>query len=144
MKVLVLLRSERWGGVDPVTLVVTALAAGGALGLKDTASAAVQDAYGSLKVLVTRRLAGQRDGELVLARHEEAPRAWEGPLVAELTAAGAADDADLITAAQALMALIDETGSRAGKYRVQAQGSQGVQIGDHNTQHNIFGARPGC
>ena len=80
----------------------------------------------------------------MLARHEEAPRAWEGPLVAELTAAGAADDADLITAAQALMALVDETGSRAGKYRVQVQGSQGVQIGDHNTQHNIFGVPPGC
>ena len=130
--------------MDPVTLVVTALAAGAALGLKDTASAAIGDAYGSLKALVTKRLADQRDGELVLARHEEAPQAWEGPLIAELTAAGAAGDADLVAAAQALMALVDEIGSRAGKYRVQVQGSQGVQVGDQNTQHNIFGAPPGC
>jgi hypothetical protein len=129
--------------MDPVTLIVTALAAGAALGLKDTASAAVKDAYGSLKALVARRLAGRHDGELVLARHEEAPQAWEGPLVAELTAAGAADDAGLVTAAQTLMSLVDETGSRAGKYTVQVQGAQGVQIGDHNTQHNIFGAPPG-
>ena len=102
------------------------------------------DAYGSLKALVTRRLAGRRDGELVLARHEEAPEAWEGPLVAELTAAGAADDASLIAAAQALLALVDEAGSRAGKYAVQVQGSLGVQVGDHNTQRNAFGAQPGC
>lgn len=127
-------------GMDPVTLIVTALAAGAALGLKDTASAAVKDAYGSLKALVTRRLAARRDGELVLARHEEAPQAWKGPLVAELTTVGAANDAGLVAAAQALMSLVDETGSRAGKYAVQVQGSQGVQVGDHNTQRNIFGA----
>lgn len=129
--------------MDPVTLIVTALAAGAALGLKDTASAAVKDAYGSLKALVTRRLAGRRDGELVLARHEEAPQAWEGPLIAELTATGAANDAGLVAAAQALMSLVDEAGSRAGKYVVQVQGSQGVQIGDHNSQHNTFGIPPG-
>lgn len=40
--------------MDPVSLVVTALAAGAAIGLKDTASAAVTDAYENLKVLVKR------------------------------------------------------------------------------------------
>lgn len=128
--------------MDPVTLVVTALATGATLGLKDTASAAVKDAYGSLKALVARRLAGRRDGDLVLARHQEAPQTWEGPLTTELTAAGAADDQGLVAAAQALMNLIDESGSRAGKYAVRIEGSQGVQIGDHNTQHNTFGAPP--
>ncbi len=78
-----------------------------------------------------------------MARHEEAPQTWEGPLMAELTEAGAAGDEGLVTAAQALMSLIDETGSRAGKYMVQVQGAQGVQIGDHNTQRNTFGAPPG-
>jgi hypothetical protein len=75
-------------GMDPVTLIVTARATGAALGLKDTASGAIKDAYGGLKALVTRQLAGRSDGALVLARHEEAPQAWEGPLVAELTIAG--------------------------------------------------------
>jgi hypothetical protein len=129
--------------MDPVTLIVTALAAGSALGLKDTASAAVMDAYGSLKKLVARRLAGRRDGEFVLARHEEAPQVWEAPLTAELTAAGVAADPGLVAAAQALMGLVDEAGSRAGKYAVQVIGSQGVQLGDHNTQHNTFGVPPG-
>jgi RIP homotypic interaction motif len=124
--------------MDPVTLIVTALAAGAALGLKDSASAAVKDAYSSLKTLVKKRLAGRQDGELVLARHENAPETWEGPLAAELMAAGAENDASLVAAAQALMNLIDEPGSRAGKYTVYVRGSQGVQIGDYNTQHNTF------
>jgi hypothetical protein len=129
--------------MDPVTLIVTALAAGAALGLKDTASAAVMDAYRSLKRLVATRLAGRRDGELLLARNEEAPKVWEAPLAAELKAAGAAADPDLVAAAQVLMRLVDEAGSRAGKYSVQVIGSQGAQVGDHNTQHNTFGAPPG-
>jgi hypothetical protein len=126
--------------MDPVTLIATALAAGAALGLKDTASAAVQDAYGSLKALAASRLARRREGELVLAEFEEAPHAWEELLAAELTAAAAADDANLVAAAQALMSLVDRAGSRAGKYAVQVRDSQGVQVGDRNTQHNIFGA----
>jgi hypothetical protein len=125
--------------MDPVTLIVAALTAGAATGLQDTVSDAVKDAYRSLKALVSKRLAGRRDGELVLARYQEAPHTWAAPLTAELTEAGAAGDASLVAAAQALMKLIDESGSRAGKYAVQIQGSQGVQVGDHNTQTNTFG-----
>jgi hypothetical protein len=128
--------------MDPVTLIVTALAAGAGMGLKDAASSAVKDAYDSLKVLVRKRLAGRRDGELVLARHEEAPETWEKPLADELRTAGVADDRSLVAAAQALMSLVDEAGSRAGKYTVHAQGSQGVQVGDHGAQLNIFGGSP--
>jgi len=124
--------------MDPVTLIVTALAAGTALGLRDTASAAVKDAYAGLKSMVSRRLGGRRDGDLVLARYAESPETWEGPLAAELTAARAGNDRDLIAAAQALMRLADEAGYKSGKYDVDARGSQGVQVGDHNTQHNVF------
>jgi len=129
--------------MDPVTLILTALAAGAALGVKDTASAAVKDAYQGLKALVAKRFAGRRHGELVLARYAETPDTWKGPLAAELTAADAGADADLVAAAQALMRLTDAAGSRAGKYNVQMHGGQGVQVGDHNTQTNTFGAPPG-
>ena len=63
--------------MDPVTLILTALATGAGLGLKDTATSAVQDAYGSLKALARKRFAGRRDGQLVLARHEEDPAPWQ-------------------------------------------------------------------
>lgn len=124
--------------MDPVSLIVTALAAGAASALQDGASAAVKDAYARLKAVVTRRFADRPKGELVLTEHEAAPQTWEKPLAAELSAAGAEGDADLIAAAQELMALLDTVGSRSGKYLVNVSGSQGVQIGDHNIQHNTF------
>jgi hypothetical protein len=127
--------------MDPVTLIVTALAAGAASALQDGASAAVKDAYARLKALLTRRFAGRPSAELVLAEHQAAPQTWEKPLAAELSAAGAEGDADLVAAAQALMSLVDEAGSGAGKYVVTVRDSQGVQVGDHSTQTNIF--RPG-
>jgi secreted protein with Ig-like and vWFA domain len=62
-------------------------------------------------------------------------------LAAELSAAGADSDAELIAAAQALMELADQAGYQSGKYHVDARGSQGVQVGDHNAQHTVFGYR---
>ena len=129
--------------MDPVTLIVTALATGAASALQDGTAAAVKDAYARLKALVTRRFAGRAKAELVLAEHQAAPETWEKPLAAELAAAGAEGDADLVAAAQALMSLVDEAGSRAGKYVVTVRDSQGVQVGDHNMQTNIFRPGPG-
>jgi hypothetical protein len=129
--------------MDPITLIVTALAAGAAIGMRDTASSAVKDAYTGLKALVRKRLGGRPDGELVLDRHEQAPETWRAPLIAELDQAGAGNDSALVTAAEALMRLVDEAGARAGKYTVDVRGATGVQIGDRNTQHNVFGAPPG-
>lgn len=125
--------------MDPVTLIVTALASGAGSGLKDAASSAVTDAYNGLKALTGRALAGRKKGELVLAEHEQAPEVWEKPLAEELRAAGAADDADLVAAAELLMSLLDAAGTAAGKYRVVVQNSRGVQVGDYNTQNLNFG-----
>ena len=129
--------------VDPITLIVTALAAGAALGVKDTASAMVTDAYAGLKALVKKRLGGGPGAELVLARHEQAPETWQAPLMAELAGARADGDRDLIAAAQALLDLVGEADGRAGKYTVDVRGAQGVQIGDHNRQDNVFDAPAG-
>ena len=129
--------------MDQVTLIVTALAAGAASALQDGTSSVIKDAYARLKALVKKRFADRPDGELVLAKHEAAPRIWEAPLAAELSTAGAEGDADLVAAAQALMNLVDEAGPRSGKYAVTVRDSQGVQVGDRNTQHNIFGSPSG-
>jgi len=60
--------------MDPITLIVTALAAGAALGVQGAASAMVKDAYAGLKALVKKRLGDRPGAELVLAKHERAPR----------------------------------------------------------------------
>ncbi|MBV9380212.1 MAG: hypothetical protein JOY82_16770 [Streptosporangiaceae bacterium] len=124
--------------MDPITLIVTALAAGAALGVTDTASSAVKDAYAGLKALVRKRLDGRPEAELVLAKHEQAPETWRAPLMAELDRAGADHDSGLVAAAEAFLHLIDAAGARAGKYTVDVRGAQAVQIGDKNMQHNSF------
>ena len=76
--------------------------------------------------LRVRQAAGWRpDGELVLARHEAAPQTWQAPLTAELSEAGAGDDAGLTAAAQALMEPPRCGGAQAGKYAVVVSGLAG-------------------
>ena len=125
--------------MDPVSLIVTALAAGAAAAVKDGAADAVKGAYGQLKTLVSRRFMGSPKAELVLAEYETDPATWQAPLAAELTAASIGADPALVAAAQALMSLLDAAGTQSGKYTVTIEGSQGVQVGDHNTQTNTFG-----
>jgi hypothetical protein len=128
--------------MDPITLIVTALAAGAASGTADAAASAMKDAYVRLRALVAKRLGGRPDAELVLAKHEQAPEMWQAPLMAELAEAAADRDLDLIQAAGALMRLVDEART-PGKYTVDTRGAQGVQIGDRTRQDNVFNAPPG-
>jgi hypothetical protein len=129
--------------MDPITLIVTALATGAVSGITESASSAVKEAYASLKALVRKRLAGRPDAELVLARHEQAPETWQAPLAAVLGDAGADRDANLVAAAQALLRLADAAGAGAGKYAVDVRGAQGVQVGDQGRQDNVFNVPPG-
>ena len=125
--------------MDPVTLIVTALAAGTASALQDGTSTAVKDRYVRLRVAVRRRLAGRPEGELALARHKDALQTWQAPLTAELSEAGAGDDGDLTAAAHALIELLGTAGGQAGKCPIVVSSAQCVQVGDHNTQTNTFG-----
>lgn len=128
--------------MDPIALILAALAAGASAGaieaLKDDVKDAVKTAYTKLRGLVKRRIAGRPDGELALERYETAPLTWESVLTGELIKAGAASDADLIAAAKALMELIDQASAQTGKYDVTIKDSKGVQIGDGNIQVNRF------
>ena len=128
--------------MDPISLIVAALAAGAAAGVSDTASTAVKDAYTGLRELVRRRLAGRAAAEVALAEHESAPEIWRAPLAAELDGAGAGTDEAMVAAAQRVMAIVDEAGTRSGKYVVDLRGAQGVQVGDGNFQVNSFTTPP--
>jgi hypothetical protein len=144
----VLLRETIAGGederMDPVTLIVTALAAGSSEGaleaLKDDVKDAIKAAYATLRGLVRNRVRDQPGAELVLARYEDEPGIWETPLAKMLHDTGAAVDANLLAVSRALLELVDAVGTAEGKYDVTISGSQGVQVGDQNVQVNRFGA----
>ena len=128
-----------WWRVDAVSLIVAALATGAAA-VQDETPEAVREAYARLLDAARERLTGRPDGELVLTRHAAAPETWRAPLEAELLAAGTGADAGLVDAARTLLELADAAGSRAGTHQVNVTGSQGVQVGDHNTQSNASGS----
>jgi hypothetical protein len=128
--------------MEPVSLIVGALAAGAGSGLTEATSSAVQEAYHGLRDRLRRRFAGKQSAELVLAEYEQDPQTWEQPLREAVAGTGAAQDAAVVEAAQRLLGLLDAAGSAAGKYQVDASHAQGVQVGDDNVQHNVFG-RPG-
>jgi hypothetical protein len=125
--------------MDPVTLIVTALAAGAAAALQDETKSAVKAAYARVRELAKKRFTHPDNGEYLMEKHAEDPETWGKPLAKELEQAGAARDPDLVTAARELMRLLDARGSREGKYVVSVRDSRGVQIGDGNTQTNYFG-----
>jgi hypothetical protein len=128
--------------MEPITLILGALAAGALAGVKDGATGAVKDAYAGLKRLVAARFAGKPTAEVVLAEHATDPDTWQAPLARALTETGTDADPAVIEAARQLMELLDEKGARAGKYTVDLRGAQGVQVGDRNRQDNVFNAPP--
>lgn len=128
--------------MDPVTLLVTALATGAAAGVGESATTAVKDSYAKLKALVAARFGDEPSREVALAEHERQPEVWRAPLAQAVADSGAATDPAVVEAAQRLLALLDQAGTRSGKYTVDLRGAQGVQVGDHGTQTNTFNAPP--
>jgi hypothetical protein len=128
--------------MDPVALVLNALSSGAAQGVAESATDAVVAAYGRLKRLIADKLAGSKAAEVALAEHANDPETWRAPLAKALADSGASADRSVIAAAQLLMALLDEAGTKKGKYQVDLRGAQGVQVGDGGHQFNAFTVTP--
>jgi len=122
--------AEGSDSVTNVELIMTALSAGAAAGLTDTASTAVKDSYAGLKRLLHPWVRGD-------ARQALEDDAVEGEVLeSELAASGADADAEVLAAAHRLLEAADP--AAASTYRVAISEAKGVQIGDHNTQTNTF------
>jgi hypothetical protein len=121
--------------VEAVDVVVSALTAGAAVGMKEAATAAMKDAYAGLVEAIRRRLGHRRAEELVALVQEHAadPAARREELVAALTAADAATNDKVVAAARRVLAEVDPVGIQGGKYTVDAREAKGVQVGDDNT-----------
>jgi hypothetical protein len=115
---------------DTVTVVVSALSAGAAAGLKDTATNAVKDAYAGLKRLVTDRYLVDVS-PLESKPHSEAKRA---SLAEDLQEAGADADVEVLEAAQRVIAVVaahaPDTGPAIGIDLERLEAAASVRIRD--------------
>ena len=86
--------------MDPVSLIVLAVAAGAAAGLKDSAADAVKEAYGALK----RRIFERHRVDVGAVERKPDSEAKRASLKEDLSDAGAGDDLELRAAARLLIA----------------------------------------
>ena len=91
--------------MDPITLIVSALAAGAAAGATETVKQAIGDAYTSLKVLIKRKLGGRGevDGAIEMVERDPKSTARQSVLAEELTKVGAPIDDEIVAAAKMLL-----------------------------------------
>lgn len=94
-----------------------ALLAGAAqLAVAETAKAVVKDAYEGLKAKVKQWFVERKrpEGEMALAMIEQKPDIWQGPLAEAVKDSGAADNKELLQAAQALLKMLEEVKPQTG------------------------------
>jgi hypothetical protein len=84
--------------MDPVSMVVAALAAGVVAGVKDAAAAAVKDAYNALKGVLSRRYPSVSTSGV---ENKPESKTQQSALEESLTDAAADTDSELFSAAQA-------------------------------------------
>jgi hypothetical protein len=107
--------SPRYGNildVDPVTIVVAAIALGAQEGVRDTAKQVVKDAYAGLKRLISERYKGVDPTSVETKPTSEAKRA---SLEEDLKDAGADSDVDLLAAAKAVIEAVRAENPQAGE-----------------------------
>src|SRR5690348_15139870 len=105
---------------DPnIQLIMRALSTVG----KDTVSEAVKDAYHGLRDLIKRRFEGKPKADMILHEYEQKPDVWAAPLEAELIEVEAAQDPEIVKAAQRIMFLANP--------QIAANGGFNIQFGDN-------------
>jgi len=97
--------------VDPLTIVVAAIALGAQEGVRETVAAAVKDTYAGLKRLITDRYKGVDPTAVENKPSSDAKRA---SLQEDLKDAGAEQDADLLAAAKAVIEAVRADNPEAG------------------------------
>lgn len=128
--------------MEPISIIITALAAGASAGAKDTTAKVVQDTYHVLKNLIKDKFVaqGKPDDSTILEQHEKKldSKAFKELLKEELINIGVDKDEIILKTAQEILKE-EKPQESAGKYNTVFQGEvKGIQVGDKNTQTNTF------
>jgi hypothetical protein len=111
--------------MDPLTSLVTALAAGAAAALQSTVEQGVKDGYAALKGLIQRKYA-QVDVNQIEANPTSKNR--QGVVEEELAAAGADKDAEVLRQAQVLLEAIQRQAPQAAAIGVDLKDIEGEAL----------------
>lgn len=107
--------------MDPISLILAALAAGGAALARGSLGEAGKDIYKGIKARIRQKLEGKIQGQIALIEYEKDPETWEKPLKKTLAQIRVDRDEELLKMARQLLA-------QANSYR----GRQDVHIENSN------------
>jgi hypothetical protein len=98
--------------MDPLTLIIGALAAGAAASAKDTAAQAIKDAYAGFKRSLIARFGARPELQSAIEQVEKRPESEARQMVLneELEAAGVREYGDLLRDAEALLKMLEAQG----------------------------------
>lgn len=99
--------------MEPVTLLVTALALGAKAALTETASAAVKDTYNGLKALIIRKFGNKPSIESLEQKPES--KAKQAAAEEDLVDAGAVTDAEVMAKAQEVVSTVERDDPATGR-----------------------------
>ena len=115
--------------MEPVSLLLAALAAGATAAARDTAGAVVKDAYAGLKALLKRKLAAKPMAAAAVDAHASDAATSELVLRAALAEPALTGDVALLDAARQLLAQADPSGEVAARYSIHIEGNVTGMVG---------------
>jgi len=98
--------------MDPVSLIVVALATGAAAALKSTAETAIKDAYSAFKTLIQRKYS---QVNVALVESEPASKTRQDVVREDLQKSDAPQDLELLRRAQALLDTVQQKAPEAAR-----------------------------
>jgi hypothetical protein len=132
--------------MDPITTaIVAALSAGAATGVTDVTKKAVVDGYDGIKWLVKKKFGNNSDAAEAIEKLQAKPDSLgrRQTLAEELKTVNAAEEPELLSAAQSLTKLIRALPQ--GEQHIQAACGTGIAQADRGgvASVNMFGSRAG-
>ena len=112
--------------MDPISIIVTALAAGAAAGLKPTAEKVIQDAYAAIKALILRKYGEMGVG---LLERDPASPAKRSVVKEELEKTDAGNDNEVLAQAKVVLDAVQKHAPEtAGKIGVELEEIRGASL----------------
>lgn len=128
--------------MDPIAIILAALAGGAAALSKTILSEAGKDLYSNLKARLQKKLTRSPQGQIALAEYEKDPKTWELPLKKSLLQVGAEQDKDILDISRQLLRITQIKGGKRKFNIINSTISGQVNTGDafveQHGNHNVY------
>lgn len=109
--------------MEPISLILAAMAAGTVAAAKDTAGTAVKDAYNGLKELIKKKFAGDAQAQAMIDAKPEDIKQAEGLLKDKIVEAEVDQDVEILKLAEELLKQLKPEEATGESYQLNVGGN---------------------